>query len=362
MADNELPSRLRFDGGRMIKPNGNEIILKGVNFGSWGEDDPNDCPYIQSLGANCIRIALRFWGKWGTEVRENPDCRDNDAFAFMNRDKINHWLNMIESASAAGMWTVPFIDSNCGQSGTNTPEDVAYCDPKGTWGANGHNFYTDPSMRRLYAQIVWPTVAARLRLIPRVAMLEIHPEPAHGRGPEWAPLVAQVQKEVIDGIRSVDTDTPILLGARNGYSNALMEEALLALRDAFGGTLPTGLCWTGNLLNQWVVDPPRFDKAMHRLTKLRDDFNVPIYLQQVGRNSSEDPGLTFMRRAIEKMNEARAGFAWWQWKQNTSNPGNMGLNYKTPDGAGWIAKQDEISLLSEMMTGRAPARDVALED
>lgn len=350
-----LPPRLRCEGGELIKPNGEPIFLRGPCFGSWGEDAAEDCPEIKARGANNLRLNLRWWGKWGTDVRANPDSRDNDGFAFLKRSNLSTYTGQIKAAGAAGLWTNPFIDSNCGQSGTNTPEDVAYCDPYGTWGERGHNFYTDAGMRKVYATVVWHAVATYLRTVERVGLLEIHPEPAHHRDETWAPLVAQVQKECIDAIRDAESalgdheGTPILVGARSGYSNELMEEALDALAEAYGGTLPPNLVFTGNLLNQWVTDPYRFDKAVNRFNRLRETYGVPVYVQQIGRNSSEDPDLKFMKRAVQVMRENNIGYAWWQWKQNTSNPGNMGLHFKNPDdpsGLSWIAKQAELEVLS----------------
>jgi hypothetical protein len=305
---------------------------------------------------------MRWWGKWGTDVRANPDSRDNDAFAFFNRAKFQTWAGQLKAAAAVGLWTDPFIDSNCGQSGTNTPEDIAYCDPYGTWGERGHNFYMDPAMRRVFATVVWASAAAYLRTLTRVGLLEIHPEPAHHRDESWAPLVAQVQKECIDAIRQAEAKlgdhlgTPILVGPREGYDNRYVEECLLALTEAYGGTLPPNLVFTGNLLNQYTTDPHRFDKAVKRFVQLREDYGVPIYVQQLGRNSSEDIDLSLMRRAVQVLRENRIGYAWWQWKQNTSNPGNMGLHYKNPDdpsGLSWIAKQDELDLLSADWKGAA---------
>jgi hypothetical protein len=294
------------------------------------------------MGANCLRVCLRWWGKWGTDSRVNPDSRDNDGFAFLLRANLERWFDQITQAAAEGLWVVPFIDSNCGQSGNNTPEDAAYCDRHGTWGARGRNFYTDPGMARVFAYVVWPAVAARLRTIARIAMLEIHPEPAHHRGPEYAPLVARVQRAVIEGIREVDPDTPILVGAREGYDIRLIEEAYSAL-----GPVSPQLVWTGNLLNQWVTDPARFDKGLANLTRLRDERGACVFVQQIGRNSSEDPDLALMARAVQRMREERVGYAWWQWKQNTSNPGNMGLHFKTDDGAGWVEKTGEMELLTQ---------------
>jgi hypothetical protein len=354
-----LPPRLRCQGGELVKPNGQPIFLHGPCFGSWGEDDEADCPTIKGMGANNLRANLRWWGKWGTEVRENPDCRDNDAFSFLNRTKFTKWAGQLKAAAAVDLWTNPFIDSNCGQSGTNTPEDIAYCDPYGSWGERGHNFYTDPAMRRVYATVVWSTVATYLRKLPHVGLLEIHPEPAHHRDETWAPLVAQVQKECIDAIRAAElalgdpVGTPIIVGPREGYDNRLVEECLLALVDAYGGTLPAGLVFTGNFLNQYVTDPKRFDKGIARLNKLRADYGVPVYVQQLGRNSSEDPGLTLMRRAVEVMRDNNIGYAWWQWKQNTANPGNMGLFYKDetdPSGLTWVPKTAELELMAQEWT------------
>jgi hypothetical protein len=339
----ELPARLKCVDGQLVKPNGDPIFLHGLNFGNFDEDDENDCPFIRDMGANALRECLRYWGKWNAPGKPNPDCRDIDSFATLKREKLSLWHGRIASAGQNKLWSVPFIDSNCGQSGNNTEEDIAYCDPYGAWGAPGHNFYTDPAARRLFATIVWPAVAARLRTMARIGMLEPHPEPAHGRDESWAPLVAQVQWDCIQGIRSVDPDTPILVGPRQGYDSRYLEECYQALKAL--GPLDPNLVFTGNLLNQWVTDPPRFDKAVQRMKNLRDEHGVCVFVQQLGRNSSEDPDGSLLKRAIEKLREANIGYTLWQWKQNTSNPGNMGLNYKTPDGVGWILKQNEVDIL-----------------
>jgi hypothetical protein len=340
----DLPPRLRCIDGELVKPNGQPIWLHGVNFGNFDEDDEQDCVPIHGMGANALREALRYWGKWGSASHPNPDCRDIDSFATLKREPMHLWLGRIGSAAQNGLWSIPFIDSNCGQSGTNQPEDIAYCDPYGTWGPAGHNFYVDPAMRRIFAWIVWPAVAAKLRTMSRIAMLEPHPEPAHRRDESWAPLVAQTQWDCIQGIRSVDPDTPILVGPREGYDIRLVEECLLALQAL--GPLDPNLVFTGNLLNQWVVNPTRFDKGLQHLKDLQEKYRVAVFVQQLNRNSSEDPDLSLLKRAVAAMREAKVGYTIWQWKQNTSNPGNMGLLYKTEDGSGWVAKQGEIDVLS----------------
>jgi hypothetical protein len=340
--EEHLPPRLRCQGGQLLKPNGRPIRLQGVSFGSWGEDDAVDVTPVKTAGANCVRIALRWWGRHGGNDLDamDIDSRDNNGFAFLKRKNWEHWLSMITAASAAGLWVIPFIDSNCGQSGTQDPEMMRYCDPYGSWGAAGRNFFTDPSMRRLFAQVVWPAVAAQLRPIAKIALLELQPEPAEGRGPEYAAQVRDFYREVIEGIRLVDQDTPFLIGAREGYNINLCDEAWLEERS--------DVVYTGNLLSGWVTNPDKFDVGLETLVRLRDERGAPVHVQQLGRKTGDDRDLAYMRRALERMREANVGANWWQWKQNTANPDEYGLNFKNPDGSGtWVRKDEEVALLSE---------------
>jgi len=243
----ELPPRLSVQGSDLIKPNGKTIFLHGVSFGAWGEDQPEDAQPVADLGANCVRIALRWHGLFSDPT---VDARDNLGFAFLSSTHFTHWLDLITAASEAGLWVIPFIDSDCGQSGTQSPEVMRYCDPYQRWGARGRNFYTDPSLRKLFTTIVWPAAAARLRLIPRIAMLELHAEPAPDRGPEYTPSVQQVYRECMDAVRAVDADTPFLVGARGGYAIQHVDEAFLTERR--------DCVYTGNLLDQWVRNPDKF--------------------------------------------------------------------------------------------------------
>jgi hypothetical protein len=333
--DTELPPRLKCQGGQLLKPNGNPILLRGPTFGSWGEDDPLDVTSIKAMGSNAVRIALRWWGKHGTA---EVDSRDNQGYAFLKRANVQHWFDMITSASAAGLWVVPFIDSNCGQSGTQDPSTVAYCDPYGSFGAQGRNFFSDLSMRRVFAQIVWPAIAAKLRTVSHIAMLELQPELLDGRGAEFAAPVRDFYRDVIEGVREVDQDTPFLIGPRGGYDINLCDEAWLEERD--------DVVYTGNLLSGWVTNPDKFDAGLAKLVRMRDERGVPIFVQQVGRKTGDDLDLAFMRRAVEQLHQYGVGYAWWQWKQNTSDPDEYALNYKGP-GHTWVAKTNEIELLTQ---------------
>lgn len=334
--DTALPPRLHCEGTRLIKPNGKQLILRGVNLGCPGEDSATDPAEIAALGANCVRIKFPWWGEFsGPEI----DGRDNDGFAFLSRAHFTDWIDKITAASAAGLWVIPFIDSDCGQSGTQKPSSFGYCDPHGTWGARGRNFYTDQSMRRLFAQIVWPAAAARLRTIAQIALLEIHAEPAGDRGPEYTPLVSQVQRDIIAAVREVDADTPFLLGARGGYAIKCCDEAFLEER--------TDCVYTGNLLDQWVVNPEKFDDGLAYLTDMRDARQVPVFVQQLGRESAHDPDGSLMRRALARMEEEGVGATWWQWRQHGTGANGYALNYRETAHGPWLQKADELEALRQ---------------
>jgi hypothetical protein len=336
-APDPLPARLHCAGGQLVKPNGQVLRLRGVSFGSWGEDDPADAVQIRAIGANVVRVALRWWGRHGSKPGD-VDARDNDGFALLKRSHVAHWLDMISACAAEGLWTVPFIDSNCIQSGTQDADTRLYCDPYGSWGAAGRNALTDPAMRKIFAEVVWPAAAARLRAVDKVAMLELQPEMMDGRGPEVAAAVRDFYRQVIAGIRSVDADTPVLVGARDGYRIEHAAEAYLSERS--------DVVYTGNLLNQYVTDADKFDSGLAALLQLRADKGVPVWGQQVGRKTGSDRNLQHMARALDRLDEEDVGYAWWQWKQNTSAPDEYALNYKTQDGRGWIQKSDEVALLA----------------
>lgn len=332
----EMPPRLRCQDSQLLKPNGQPWVAKGVSFGSWGEDEALDLNQIAEMNANSVRILLRTWGLYGTP---DIDSRDDLAYSFLKRTNVQHFLELVVNAAARGLWVIAGIDSNCGQSGTQNPQTIAYCDPYGTWGARGHNFFTDRTMAKWF-EIIWQTLASALRPISHIAMLELLPEPLDARDASWSQPLLAFYRSLIAAVREVDKDTPVLLGARGGYDINHCDEVFLSER---------GDCvYTGNLLSGWVTDPEKFDAGLTKLLRMRSSRHVPVYCQQLGRKTGDDLDLTHMRHAIDTMTSTQVGYSWWQWKQNTSNPDEYALNFKSPDGSNtWVQKDSEVALLAE---------------
>jgi hypothetical protein len=334
----DLPGRLRVQGPDLIKPNGQPFIGRGLSFGTYGENLEGDPVEVKAMGANLVRNLLRWHGEYG---RAEVDARDNNAVAFIKRTNMRQVLDEVLGISAAELWTGLALDSNCVQGGAQNPSMRAYCDPYALFGASGRNGFTDPPLLKLFV-IVWQALARAVRPIPRIAWLELLPEPLpHAYGPEWAPRVAEVYREIIAGVREVDTDTPIVIGPRDAYNADYLEEIYLAERD--------DVIYTFNILSGKLTDPKKLASTIRAAADFRERFNVPVWCNQLGRKTGDDRDLAHMRSALEQFAEARIGFAWWQNRQNTGDPDEYAQRYKTPDGSGWIDKMNEIALLSEFL-------------
>jgi hypothetical protein len=334
-----IASRLIVDGQHLLRPNGKKIHLRGVNWGSWGQNVEADAAEMVAIGANCVRVLIRWWGEYG---REEVEARDNAAFAFIERGHMEQFLREVKWLSDAGLWVIPAVDSNCGQNGLQAGS-ASYCDPHLAFGAMGRNFFTDPPMRGMFFSVL-KQVAALLRPVPNIAMLELLPEPLEGRDANWAPLVRDFYREAIAAVRQVDAETPFLVGPRGGYEVSYCDEAWLEER--------ADVVYTGNLLSGKVCNPAKLAAGVQALKDMRAKRNVPVLVQQVGRHTGDDPDCFAMTSALSQLSAAKIHFTWWQNKQNTGNPDDYALHYQDGVG-GWTPKQEEIDVLAAFLKGES---------
>jgi hypothetical protein len=327
-----LVERASISGSQILDGNGNKLRLRGMNWGSWGKSLTTDAADDASQGANVIRLPLRWWGKYGT-----PDVESRlvtaTATAQINPANLAILDAQIAQIAAAGLWILLFIDSNCGQNGLQDAETITYCDSTGSFAATGRNFYTDPDKRADFIN-VWKFMAARYQNVPRLLAYEILPEPLGDRDATWADDNVAFYREFIAAIRTVDTRTPFLIGARSSYKIDLVEEAYLSER--------TDVIYTGNMLNPGVTQLDRLHERLGYLTTISALHNVPVFVQQLGRNTIEDLDMTRINAAMSMCNANDINYTIWNKRDNGASPDNYGQYYPNGSG-GWIAKTADIA-------------------
>lgn len=332
--------RLSLSGTEMLDPSGRPIVLRGFNWGSWWTARPQDALENKNQGANVVRIPLRWW--WHYDSPLTVDSRDDTSPWLINPENLKVLDAMIAQASDAGLWVVLFIDSNCGQNGTQESVDLKYCDPDGTYGKNGHNFWTDPEMRKKFIE-VWKFIAKRYKDTPYIGMYELLPEP-NARTAKDAD-VRLFYQELIDAIYPIDSNTPFLIWPGDGYSMKRMSSHILI-------DTPAKVVYTSNLFvhpNVWGSDAIQEDlrSRLGFMLRFRDANNVPVFIQQTGSRNWEDPDMTYAKTALSLLRDNRIGWTWWTYRQDGPFKDGYGIYYQkngAPDG--WGEKTELLQMIS----------------
>ena len=137
----------------------------------------------------------------------------------------------------------------------------------------------------------------------------------------------------IDG---VDKRTPFLVGARDAYNINLCDEAYIpdprwANRVVYTGNLflRTGKTQAENLAS--------LEGRLGALVAMRNNRNVPVFIQQFGVRTGDDPGNFYLDAGLSRMNAAGVGYTGWQWRQNTTNMDEYAIVVEDP-----VSHQDRI--------------------
>jgi hypothetical protein len=335
--------RLSVRGADILDPSGQPILLRGWNWGHWGSAQAQDAADNAAQGANVVRIPLRWWGFYkgrGGTVDSREDAAA--ATAGIDPDNLRHLDEMVRWASSAKLWIILFVDSDCGQNGTQDAQERKYCDPQGRY-PNGRNFWTDAEARKRFLN-VWRFVAARYKDTPYLGMFEPLPEP----NPPGVPP-AQINAfydEAMQTIRQVAPGVPFLVGGRSYRAPAIRDAYNPAWKD---------VVYTGNLFlhakksgggDAAVAD---FRDRAQQLLTLRNQHKVPVFVQQVGVRSSEDPDIRLVRGVLQHLVQQRIGFTYWEYR-GAANPGEYGVHYLR--GKQWVAKRDWIDAVSGALRAR----------
>lgn len=330
------PPRLAVRGQDIVGPDGQPILLRGWNWGHWAQIELQDAAENAAQGANAVRIPLRYWGNYpgkGVDSRED-NATATAGLAPANIAKLDQ---IVRAASAAKLWIVLFLDSDCGQNGVMQPEQQRFCDPGGQYGANGHNFWTDAAMRQKFIA-AWRFVASRYKDTPYLGLFEPLPEP----NPHGSPggQIKAFYAEVMAAIREVAPGVPLLIGGRSYHAQAIEEVFDPGWKD---------VVYTGNLFLHAKAGSAddaslaEFRDRLKRLVDLRAKHNVPVFVQQVGVRSNEDPQRRALREMMQALVSSRVGFTYWDYR-GAGNPDEYSVLFER--GREWVTKREWIDAIS----------------
>lgn len=336
-------ARLTLNGASMITPDGNSIILRGINEGTWGKMRSDDAPTIAAQGGNVVRVLIRWWGLYGGA---DVESRADTAPGHFDPAHLAQFLREIQWCIDAGLWVIPVIDSNCGQNGMQDASMAQYCDPSGTY-PGGRNFWTDLTQRQLFKE-AWIYLAGILKDYPKIAFYELLPEPLAGRDSTYGDDVSAFYQELMAAIEDVagDKRTPFLVGPRDAYNINLCDEAYIAAsrwanRVVYTGNLfiRTGKSQTENIAN--------IETRLGALATMKTSRNVPVFIQQFGVRTGDDPSGVYLDAGLSRMNAAGIGYTGWQWRQNTSSPDEYAVIVEDPATGADVVKQDVLATYSK---------------
>lgn len=327
--------RLSVRGQNLVDAAGQPVELRGWNWGRWGAMQPQDAIDNRQQGANVVRIPLRWWGYYDNDEVDSRDDKAVDT-AGISPSHLTILDDMVAKATGAGLRIVLFIDSDCGQDGTQTPRHIKYCDPEGRY-PDGRNFWSDPDARARFIA-VWRFVANRYRNVPGLALFEPLPEPDPKRTSP-ADLTA-FYDEVMRAIRPQAPGVPFLIGGRSYGAKAI---------DTAWNPQWKDVVYTGNLFlytddsNADADSIANFRERMQLILDVRRDHNVPVFVQQIGVRSSEDPQRRALNVMLDAMADHRLGYAYWEYRGSYS-PGEYGVHYRV--GNAWQVKADWLRDIS----------------
>jgi hypothetical protein len=330
----------------MLSPTGASFALRGMNEGTWGEMQSQDAAAIAVRGGNVVRVLIRWWGLYGgTDVESRADASPG----HFQPDHLTQFLREVQWCIDAGLWVIPVIDSNCGQSGAQSQAMENYCDPSGKY-PGGRNFWTDLSQRQLFKES-WVYLAGVLKNYPNIAFYELLPEPLSGADASHGVDVSAFYQELMVAIEdeAEDKRTPFLIGARDAYNINLCDEAYVP-----GARWTNRVVYTGNLFihtdGGQAATLANLEARLGSLATMKRVRGVPVFIQQFGVRSGDDPDQFYLDAGLNRMNAAGIGYTGWQWRQNTASPDEYAVVVKDPKTGADVVKSAVLAVYAKYWT------------
>jgi hypothetical protein len=326
-----VAARLSVSGSQILDPSGKPILLRGWNWGQWGSVQPQDGADNSMQGANVVRIPLRWWGMYADA---SIDSRSDAAPGHIDPAHLTLLDATIKEATDNHLWVDLFVDSNCGQASVMN-DTAAYCGI----GSDGQpaNFVNDAMSKQKFIEL-WEFLVKRYSNTPFIGMYEILPEPSFTCSTngckDWT-TAPTFYASVIPYLRAIDARTPILVGADGGYE-------LKQIATAYMPNVPN-LIYTGDILTNSTNTPTYITGA----AGFRTQFNVPIFIQQVGLPKSDTNAAMNADMILSLLNGNGIGWTWWTYRE-TRSPNGLGFAPYWENNGPW----SEDSAWLNLITGR----------
>jgi len=314
-------------GKEFITPDGNPLLLKGINLGNWlvpegymfhfentssprmiydlfniliGEEEANkfwdsfrenyitkdDIHFIKSLGFNSIRIPFNY----KLFITDYP-YRKLKGVGYDLLDRVIKWCK------EENLYVI--LDMHCapgGQTGDNIDDSYGY-----------PFLFESPESQQLIIDI-WKKLADIYKDETIVIGYDLLNEPiAHYFDAEKLnPNLEPLYKRITTAIREVDKNHIIFLGGAQWDTNF----------NVFGPPFDDKLVYTFH--TYWTEVK---QDVIQRFVDFRDKYNVPIWLGESGENTNE--WINDFRTLLEKNN---IGWCFWPYKKMDSKRGVVSIN------------------------------------
>jgi len=109
--------------------------------------------------------------------------------------------------------------------------------------------------------------------------------------------------------------------------------------------------YTGNLFmhvtGTFAANVAQWYQQLANLLLVRSTYNVPVWAQQVGVNSIDDPQGLYLDHMLGALNAAGVPWEYWQYRDATQADG-YGALYQDGSG-GWITKDAYLAKITSYM-------------
>ncbi|RYE24836.1 MAG: carbohydrate-binding protein [Sphingobacteriales bacterium] len=324
---------LKTDGKRIVNDKGENILLRGMGLGGWMLQEG----YM--LGINKegqqYRIKQRIDSLIGPQkTQEFYDAWLSNHTTRADIDSLKSWgFNSVRLPMHYNLYSLPIEEEKVAGQQTwlekgfkMTDELVSWCKANkmylildlhaapGGQGNDNNIADRDPSKPSLWDSHanqqktieLWKKLAERYKDEPTIIAYDLINEPnwgfensndKNGLAEKKNEPLEKLMREITTAIRAIDKNHIIIIEG-NGWGNN------------YNGILEDGL-WDNNMVlsfhKYWNYND---QNSITHIIKLRDQYNVPVWLGETGENSN-----VWFTQAIQLLEANNIGWAWWPLKK-----------------------------------------------